>query len=76
MEPSTPVVAATYTNLYEAELARSVLEAEGITAALQSDDVGGLHPQLSMVRGVKLVVRQAELSAAQAVLDELDSPQN
>lgn len=73
MDQDRPVVAATYTNPYEAELALTVLESEGIAAALQSDDVGGLHPQLSLVRGVRLMVRQEDLSAARTVLDELSS---
>jgi hypothetical protein len=65
-----PVVVRTYPSEIAADLARIALEAEGITALVQSQDAAGL---LRYVQGVELIVRRDELELARRILDEIDS---
>jgi hypothetical protein len=55
-------------NRPEAELARQVLEKNGITVTIRSDDTGGLHPSLTAVAGACLLVSEDELEKAQELL--------
>ncbi len=66
MESTT--VIATYPNRSAADIARGVLEAEGIDAHIVTDDAGGLHPELAMNQGVNLVVRESEVRHARSIL--------
>ncbi len=59
----------TYTGRLEAEIARGVLEAHGIKAMLSADDAGGWRPELTLVRGVRLLVKQENAEEAIGVLD-------
>lgn len=61
------VVVATYSTRPQAELARARLEAEGIRAAVLSDDAGGLYPNLSP-GGVRVAVAEEDEEAARAIL--------
>ncbi len=63
-------VVRTYLNGFEGELAKSALEAAGITAMLHTDDCGGLRPHLWM-GGIQLVVRAEDAARAAEVLDEI-----
>lgn len=63
----------TFPNRSSAEVARGVLESEGIEARLTADDAGGLHPELALNQGVRLVVRSHEVDEARAVLGLEDS---
>lgn len=58
----------TFTNAFDAELARSVLEAAGIDAIVRSDDAGGLHPGMWTATGVRLLVRPDDAARAEEVL--------
>lgn len=62
-------VARTYTFAWEAELARTVLEANGIPAEVSGDDAGGALPSLAIVFPMRLLVRARDLDAARAILD-------
>ena len=53
----------------EAEVARSRLEAEGIPAWVESDDVGGMHPHLGAFEGARVLVRGEDLERATELLD-------
>lgn len=69
------VVIATFTNLPEAEAARSRLDSLGISAEVTRDDVGGMHPHFDLSRGVKLLVNAEDEAAARQTLTDLnDSP--
>lgn len=68
-DPDTPVVAATFNDRYEAELMQGLLRSQGIPSSIGADDVGGLHPQLSMARGVRLLVRSRDLEMAKRILE-------
>ena len=62
------VVVGTYLNHFEADVARSALEAAGIESMIRSDDCGGLRPHLWM-GGIQLLVRAGDADDAQAVLE-------
>ena len=64
-----PKAIAEYTYRHEAEFAKQKLNAEGIECMIQSDDIGGVSPALSYVRGVKLLVDEADAERAKAVLE-------
>jgi hypothetical protein len=56
----------------EAEILRGVLEANGITSYVVSDDARGLQPPMELVRGVKLVVAQADRESAEDALRAME----
>ena len=62
------VVVRTYFDRVEAELAHSALEAAGIDSVVRGDDAGGLRPDLSMTRGVAVLVREEDVDEADDVL--------
>ncbi len=62
------VVIATYPNEYEADLAVSWLEAEGIPSVVVADDAGGAFPMLQVSRGVKVLVTAGNEDRAREIL--------
>jgi hypothetical protein len=55
----------------DAELARTVLEANGIPAYVSGDDAGGLHPEIPYgIGGTAVVVPEERYADAIALLDE------
>ena len=61
-------VVAEYQNEYEAELAKGLLESEGIHAAVMN--VNSAYPGISMGRhGVQLMVNDYDLESSQMLLD-------
>ncbi len=59
----------TYTNKAEAELAKGLLEKNGIKAMVSVDDCGGMRPDLLWgTGGAKLLVREEDVEKA---LDKL-----
>jgi hypothetical protein len=63
---------ATFSDRMSAENAKNVLEASGIEAMLSSDDAGGLRPELTLARGVKLWVNEEDEEKARAALHETE----
>jgi putative signal transducing protein len=59
------VTIRTFVNEFEANLAKSALQAAGIDCMISRDDCGGMEPPLSMV---KLVVRADDAGRAVEVL--------
>ena len=59
----------TFGGRLEAEIARGVLEANGIKVALSADDMGGIRPELSFSLGVRLLVMEESAEEALRVLD-------
>jgi len=53
---------------YEANLAQSILDSEGIFSAVFKDDAGGMEPQLQLTRGVKLKVLSKDMEPAKIIL--------
>jgi hypothetical protein len=64
------VVVATYRYRHEAEIGRTMLEANGVDAVISADDFGGVQPMLGAVSGVRLLVRRQDARAARALLKE------
>ena len=70
-EPSTgPVVVATYQVEHEAELARAILESNGVRAAVLRDNAGGMLPMLQPLFQMRLVVAPEDAEIARRILDE------
>jgi Putative prokaryotic signal transducing protein len=62
------VVVRTYTNNFDAEIAKSALEAAGVDTMLKADDCGGMRPHLWM-GGIQLLVRSGDVERAIEILD-------
>lgn len=69
MQQRNLATAAVFGNRHEAEIARARLEASGLEAWVQADDVGGYEPQLGLTNGVRVLVSAEYLAAANAVLE-------
>ena len=67
MRNSELVVVRTYLNNFDAEVAKSALEAAKIDAMIKADDCGGVRPGLWM-SGVELIVRAEDAARANDVL--------
>jgi hypothetical protein len=52
----------------EAEIAKSFLESNGITAEIKADDFGGIASYLPVPGGIKLLVKEEDLQDAQILL--------
>jgi hypothetical protein len=69
MDDENLVIAGTYLNQVDAELAQGALRAADIDAIVSADDVGGLEPGLWVGQGVKVLVRANDLERAKAILE-------
>lgn len=61
-------VARVFHYRHEAELARSALAADGIESTMQADDAGAQGLGIQFIHGVKLLVREEDLTRAQEIL--------
>jgi len=68
MSDADLVIVRTFLNPFDAELAKSALEAAEIQAIVQADDAGGVQPGLWVGRGVELLVRTEDAARADEVL--------
>lgn len=64
-----PVVIRAFSSEFDADLARTALDAAGIESMLRSDDCAGLRPHMALTRGVELLVRSEDAEKADEVLD-------
>jgi hypothetical protein len=72
-QPSTgpaPVVVGTFQIEHEAELARAVLESNGVNAVVLRDNAGGMLPMLQALFQIRLVVAAEDAELARRILDE------
>lgn len=69
---SDGVVIRTFMSEADAELARAVLAANGITATVLRDDAGGMLPSLSLGSEIRLVVAASDAEAAREILEAGD----
>lgn len=60
---------AAYPTRSDAELAQAVLAVAGIPSVLAADDAGGAYP-FDLTGSARLLVKEADLEAAAAVLSE------
>ena len=63
-------VLCTYANLLDAQVAAKHLEDAGVPVVVNSDDCGGLLPQLSIIGGYRLLVAETDLPRAQERSEE------
>lgn len=66
------VVVRRFMSEAEADLARAILAANGIEAAVLRDDAGGMIPAMSLMSEIRLVVAPEDAEAAREVLDAGD----
>ena len=69
MSASSPVVIRSYPSEVDAQLAQAVLEAHGIPSMLLRDDMGGMQPTLTLLSGVRLLVRHEDAVESLRILD-------
>jgi len=62
------VVLRSFGDEIEANIAKSMLDSAGVESMFRRDNCGGLEPQLSLMQGIKLVVRQEDAEQAEAIL--------
>lgn len=65
-----PTIVRTFSDRGEAEIARAMLEAEGIEARVTADDVGEKVPSFDLSAGLQLVVDAEDADRAIELLDE------
>lgn len=58
-----------FSNEAEANLAASVLEANGVPARVSTDTAGGAFPSLALVFPIRLLVQRDDLELARELLD-------
>ena len=63
------VIVRTFLNRFEADVAKSALDAAGIESVIRADDAGGMRPAMSMGSAVELVVRAEDASRAAQLLE-------
>ena len=68
-DPGGLVEVASFFYRHEAELARSVLHANGIEAIVTSDDTGGQGPGLQYVLGAHVLVHPGDAALARQILE-------
>jgi hypothetical protein len=67
------VIAASFVNEYEANLAKGALESAGIDSMIQADTAGGMRVHLAWSgAGFKLLVRAEDAAAAREVLEPIE----
>ena len=66
--PAELVVVRTYQNRFEADVAKTALDAAGIESMLRSDDYGGRGPNLTLTQGIEILVRAEDARDADAIL--------
>lgn len=63
-------VIRTFANDVDARLAESVLDANGIDSSIIGDNAAGMLPYLNAMHPIRLVVKEADVEAAVALLSE------
>ena len=66
------VVLRTFVNDFDAQVAKSALDAAGIASMIRADDAGGMRPHL-WLGGVELLVREEDAVEADALLTTPES---
>ena len=63
-----PVVVSEHRNRLEADITAGLLEGFGVECAVVADDLGGMGPGQSFVRGVQVVVDESDAERAREIL--------
>jgi Putative prokaryotic signal transducing protein len=70
------IVLRKFDNEAQANLAASILEANGVPARVAADTAGGAIPSLALVFPIRLLVRLADRELALELLDSEASPED
>lgn len=70
MRTSELIVVSTFRSVPEAEMAKGLLDDEGIHSLIRSDNVGGMYPAIAEA---ELLVRTEDANRANEVLQQLSS---
>jgi hypothetical protein len=62
------VVIRRFMNEPDAELARAVLQANGVEAVILRDDAGGMLPSMPLISAIRLAVRAEDADTAVEIL--------
>ena len=68
MTASELVVVRAFANMFDAEVAKSALDAANLDAMIQADDAGGVQPGMWAGNGVDLLVRAEDAERAKEIL--------
>jgi hypothetical protein len=68
------VIVRTFSNRFDADIARSALQAASIDSMMRPDDAGGMRPGLWIGRGVDVLVRSEDAARATEILDKPARP--
>jgi hypothetical protein len=66
--PPDLVTIRTFASEFEAQIAKSALEAFGVPCMISHDDCGGQRPHLTLTGGIQLMVRSVDAERAEEVL--------
>jgi hypothetical protein len=69
------VVVKTFLNRFEADVAKSALDAADIQSLVRPDDAGGMEPGLWVGNGIEVLVSAEDAERAQEVLDSIAQPE-
>jgi hypothetical protein len=61
----------TFLYRHEAELAKEILENEGIQVLISSDDQGGMRPSMAFAGGVDLFIKEEDILKATELLNSV-----
>ncbi|OLD19529.1 MAG: hypothetical protein AUJ01_05855 [Acidobacteria bacterium 13_1_40CM_3_65_5] len=70
MSDADLVVVGRFNSRFEADVAKSALDAAGLDSMIPSDDVAGMRPPLSLTNGVEFIVRAEDAMAARENLQQ------
>jgi hypothetical protein len=66
-------VVARVSSIGEAHIIVGLLQANGISATVSSDDMGGADPQLQLVQGVRVLVAADDDDEARSVIAQAEA---
>ena len=67
------VTVKTFMQRHEAEMAKGLLDEQGIESTISADDCGGYRPHLSLgMGGVKLLVKKEDIEKTQEIFKILE----
>ena len=71
---SHTVLVKTYSLRMDADLAKAILESNGVQAIIAADDAGGMEPWLRSAQQFRVLVRQEDATVARRLLAEPSKP--
>ena len=69
MSSSSLITISTFRSTADAQIAKGILDEEGIDSMIRADNAGGMYPAIS---GADLLVRSEDVAKAHDALQDLD----